>query len=178
FNSEGDALGGDFDRTIKSLSTPACYFIESDAGLFMTGSEEYGALFVFWDARQLADQMCRIYEGPLQQRVSKVEIPELHDQLIACRDAGVGYVLMNRAPDGSGRIVPIDEAIEFYGNVAGRSGALQSCIDPSDRLLDQKQQSGTVPGRPLGPSAKTDPSGCLVLVAIVGALGLFVAWTC
>src|SRR5262249_8308198 len=89
----------------RASGQPEFYVIESDAGLFVSASEQYGRHLPYWHERAMAEQMRHLYGGPLPNRVVEIEPSEFLEQLIACRAAGMDHVLMDRQPDGSGRIV-------------------------------------------------------------------------
>lgn len=118
------------------------YVIESDSGLLITQSPEYGRHFVFWTTRELAEEMCKQYTGPLPLHVSEISLEELYGQFKMSRDAGMRYVLMDRKPDG-GRIVPINEAIEVYGKMVAVANLVRpSSADEFVRLLDGRRGLG------------------------------------
>jgi len=119
------------------------YVIESDAGLLISTSHTYGHHLPYWHSREVAEEMCKLYEAPLPQRVSEMDILEFYGQLLAIRKEGMAYVLMDKLPDGSARIVPIDEAICVYGKVLSDSTPYRhSSMDEFVRILDSMRSVG------------------------------------
>ncbi len=87
--------------------------------------------------------MCKLYEAPLPQRVSEMDILEFYGQSLAFRKEGMAYVLMDKLPDGSARIVPIAEAICVYGKVLSDSTPYRhSSMDEFVRILDGMRSVG------------------------------------
>jgi hypothetical protein len=119
------------------------YVIESDSGLLITSLDKYGDLLPYWNSRQVAEEMCKLYEAPLPQRVSEMSLLEFYGQLLALRKGGMGYVLMDKQPDRSARIVPIDEGISLYGKLLSDSTTYRhSSMDESVRLIDGLRRVG------------------------------------
>jgi len=118
------------------------YVIESDAGLLITKSPT-GHHLPYWHSREVAEEMCKLYKAPLPQKVSEMDILEFYGELLAIREKYIGYVLKDRLPDGSARIIPIDEAIDLYGRILSDTTPYRhSSMDEFVRILDGMRSVG------------------------------------
>jgi hypothetical protein len=112
-HAEAFATDENLGMAIHQYSTggSVCYVLESDQGLLLTQSQQYGKLFNLWTQAEYAKQMNEgLYGG--KHRISPMDYRELDGQLQRMQLAGRRYVSLDRRISGDVRVIPIGDLLQ------------------------------------------------------------------
>ncbi|MEX0716736.1 MAG: hypothetical protein WD066_09120 [Planctomycetaceae bacterium] len=130
------------ERADSRLEQPV-YILESQSGLVVTQSPEFGRHLPYWTSRERAEAMRDYYKGPLSHDVSEMSVPEFFGQLLTLQESGMKYVILDKSPTGSATVVPITDALEYYGrSLLSVAAPGASAKDFFVKMLDEKRSLG------------------------------------